>query len=98
MEAIHADTFLAMGICRNSLGPWALECGPNTPVTTNWVLGNFAPSMAIKGIEPPSPAKATGWPNAAWLALSSADASQGAVAGAFQPLSACGSSKEISAP
>src|SRR5471032_985757 len=98
MEAIHADTFLAMGIWRNSLGPWALECGPNTPVTTNWVLGNFAPSMAMKGMEPPSPMKAAGVPNAAWLALSSAPASQGTSAGAFQPLSAGGPSNVTSAP
>src|SRR5471032_980973 len=98
MEAMQAEIFLAMGMWRNSLGPWALEWGPSTPVTTNWVLGNFAPSMAMKGMEPPSPIKAAGLPKAASLALSSARASQGAVAGAFQPLSAGGPSKVTSAP
>lgn len=53
--AMQADSFLAKGMCRNSLGPWALECGPSNPVTTNCVPGNFSPSMAMKGIEPPSP-------------------------------------------
>src|SRR6185437_722159 len=97
MSAIQALTFLAVGMCRNSLGPWALECGPRTPVTTNWVRGNFAPSMAMKGIEPPSPMNAGGLLKAALLALSNAFASQGAVAGAFQPLSAEGPSNRTSA-
>src|ERR1700761_4402908 len=97
MEAMQADSFLANAICRNSFGPWALECGPNTPVTTNWVLGNFAPSMAMKGIEPPSPIKPTGLPNASVLAFSNALASQGDRLGAFQPLSAGGPSKLTSA-
>src|SRR6201986_1171790 len=97
MEAIDAATFLAVGIWRNSLGPWALECGPSTPVTTNWVLGNFAPSMPMNGIEPPSPIKPTGLPKASILALSSALASHGDKVGAFQPLSAGGPSKLTSA-
>jgi len=44
-----------VGICRNSLGPCALEWGPSTPVTTNCACGNFSPSIAINGILPPSP-------------------------------------------
>src|ERR1700742_1276460 len=98
MDAIDAATFLAVGMCRNSLGPWALECGPSTPVTTNWVLGNFLPNMAMKGMEPPSPMKAPGLPKAALLASSKACASQGDSGGAFQPVSPRGQSNTTSAP
>src|SRR5690348_958484 len=98
MEAIEAATFLAVGMCKNSLGPWALECGPSTPVTTNCVLGNFLPNIAINGMEPPSPMKATGLPKAALLALFNAAASQGDSAGAFQPVSPRGQSNTTSAP
>ena len=31
------------------------SAGPSTPVMTNCVLGNFSPSMPMKGIVPPSP-------------------------------------------
>jgi hypothetical protein len=44
-----------VGMCRNSLGPCALECGPKTPVTTNCACGKRSPSIAMNGIEPPSP-------------------------------------------
>src|ERR1700728_2556248 len=95
---MDAETFLPVGMCKNSLGPWALECGPSTPVTTNCVLGNFLPSIAMKGIEPPSPMKAGGLPKCALLALSSALASQGESAGAFQPVSPRGASNATVAP
>src|SRR5471032_3522970 len=94
---MQADSFLAKGMWRNSLGPWALEWGPSTPVTTNWVPGNFSPSMAMKGIEPPSPWNATGLPNAVRLALFSEASSQGAKVDAFQPLSPRGTSNTTSA-
>jgi len=48
-------TLRPVGMCRNSLGPCALECGPNTPVTTNYAFGKRLPSIAMNGIEPPSP-------------------------------------------
>ena len=53
--------------------------------------------MAMKGMEPPSPWKATGLPKAAWLALFSEASSQGARLGAFQPLSPRGTSNTTSA-
>src|SRR6185503_799871 len=98
MSAIQALTFLAVGMCRNSLGPCALECGPRTPVTTNWVFGYFSPSIAMKGIEPPSPMNATGLPKCATLALFNDAASQGASFGEFQPVWPSSASNATSAP
>ena len=54
IDAIQAVSFLAYGICRNSFGPCAFEPGPKTPVITNCALGNRSPSIAMKGIVPPS--------------------------------------------
>src|SRR3546814_10174910 len=48
--ATEAVTFLPIGMCRNSLGPCALECGPSTPVIMNCAPGNFSPSMPMNGI------------------------------------------------
>ena len=42
MVATAIVTRLPVGICRNSLGPCALECGPSTPVTTNASSGILA--------------------------------------------------------
>ena len=98
MSAIQALTFLAVGMWRNSLGPCALEWGPSTPVTTNWVFGYFSPSIAMNGIDPPSPMKATGLPKCAALALLSDAASHGASFGAFQPVWLSSASKMTSAP
>ena len=53
--AITAERRFAVGRWRNSLGPCAFECGPSTPVTTNCARGNFAPSIAMNGMLPPSP-------------------------------------------
>ncbi len=33
--AMHAETRRAVGRSRNSLGPWAFDSGPSTPVITN---------------------------------------------------------------
>ena len=59
---MQAVSFLPVGMCRNSFGPWALEPGPSTPVIRNWAFGKRAPSMPMKGIEPPSPMKTAGLP------------------------------------
>ena len=83
---------------RNSLGPWALEPGPSTPVMRNWALGNLTPSMFMNGMVPPSPIHAASLPNACLEAASTALASQGAVSGAFQPLAAASISKCTRAP
>src|SRR5512135_3367710 len=82
---MQALTFFAVGMCRNSLGPCALECGPSTPVTTNCAAGNFSPSIAMNGMLPPSPINAAGAPKASCDAAASDAASHGASAGAFQP-------------
>ena len=86
--ATQAVTRLPIGMCRNSFGPWALECGPSTPVIMNCACGNFSPSMPMNGIEPPSPMYIGGLPKNSRLALSIACSSHGASAGAFQPLDA----------
>ena len=52
---LAAVSFFAYGTCRNSLGPCAFDCGPNTPVTMNCVDGNLMPSMAMNGMVPPVP-------------------------------------------
>src|SRR5690606_39560994 len=39
----------------NSLGPWALDCGPRTPVTMNCACGKRSPSMERNGMPPPPP-------------------------------------------
>lgn len=39
---------------KNSLGPWAFDSGPRTPVTMNWAFGQSPLKYPIKGIEPPS--------------------------------------------
>src|SRR5579871_4692963 len=85
MLATATVTLLPVGMCRNSLGPCALECGPSTPVMTNCVLGNFSPSMPMNGIEPPSPIYEAGLPKACWEASVTAFSSQGASCGACQP-------------
>src|SRR5580704_6987546 len=59
-KATHAVSFFAYGTCRNSFGPWAFECGPRTPVMRNCASGKCLPSMAMKGIVPPSPTAAEG--------------------------------------
>lgn len=41
-------------MCKNSLGPWALEAGPKTPVTINCDLGQSSLKNVKKGIETPS--------------------------------------------
>eukprot|EP00001_Collodictyon_triciliatum_P069195 12277_1 len=68
----------------NSFGPWALECGPKTPVMTNCAAGNILPSMPMKGILPPSPSPMGGFSKVV-DAFSSDACSHGAVAGAFHP-------------
>src|SRR5262249_13573280 len=84
-RATQAESFLPAGICRNSLGPCAFECGPRTPVIRNWACGNRSPSMLINGIVPPRPMNAGGLPKKLREASSSDRASQGANSGAFQP-------------
>ena len=61
-SATQPVSFCVYGMCRNSLGPWALLSGPSTPVITNWASGKRSPSMAMKGIEPPSPMWRAGRP------------------------------------
>ena len=53
--ATASVTFSAVGMWRNSLGPWALLPGPSTPVMTNWASGSDRPSIPMNGIVPPSP-------------------------------------------
>src|SRR5258708_39721526 len=77
----------------NSLGPCAFDLGPSTPVTSSCAAGNFAFSMLMKGIVPPSPMKAAGLSKRLREARSSAAASHGAVDGAFQPVAAESHSK-----
>ena len=50
-------TALAIGMCRDSLGPCALEWGPRTPVATNWVSGKLLCRSARNGMVPPSPTR-----------------------------------------
>jgi len=45
----------AYGMCRNSLGPWALLLGPSTPQTIIWALGKPCCSRFISGMVPPWP-------------------------------------------
>ena len=53
--ATQAVSFLPDGTWRNSFGPCAFELGPRRPVIRNCASGNFAPSMPMNGIVPPSP-------------------------------------------
>ena len=55
MLAMQAVSFFAKGTCRNSLGPWAFDSGPSTPVTTNCASGNLSVSIFMNGMVPPSP-------------------------------------------
>jgi len=41
-------------MCKNSLGPWAFDLGPKTPVTTNWPLGQRDLNKPKNGIDIPS--------------------------------------------
>src|SRR6185437_14959634 len=84
--ATTCETFLPVGMCRNSFGPCALECGPSTPVMRNCAFGNFSPSMPMNGMLPPSPMYAAGAPNASCEACDTAPSSQSESFGAFQPL------------
>ena len=51
---MHDINFFTYGICKNSFGPWALDCGPNTPVTKNYAFGQTSLNNPIKGILTPS--------------------------------------------
>src|SRR5881227_3030260 len=53
--ATQAVNFFAYGTCRNSLGPWAFDLGPSTPVTSICACGNLTPSIPMNGMVPPSP-------------------------------------------
>ena len=75
--ATQQVSLLPMGMCKNSLGPWAFDWGPRTPVMRNWASGTFCPSIAMKGMVPPSPMLMAGSPKKAREALSLAAASQG---------------------
>src|SRR5690348_1782973 len=86
--ATTIETRLPVGICRNSFGPCALECGPSTPVIRNCAFGNFSPSMPMNGMLPPSPMYTGGAPNASCEACATAASSHGDSCGAFQPLEA----------
>src|SRR6185437_2553087 len=86
--ATTIDTRLPVGMCRNSFGPCALECGPSTPVIKNCACGNFSPSIPMKGMLPPSPMYAGGAPKAICEASATAFSSHGESCGAFQPLEA----------
>src|SRR5690348_17539208 len=85
---ISIETRLPVGMCRNSFGPCAFECGPRTPVIRNCAFGNFSPSMPMNGMLPPSPMYTGGAPKASCEACATACSSQGDSAGAFQPLDA----------
>src|SRR5437867_7849987 len=87
-DATEAVRFLAVLMCRNSFGPWALLSGPSTPVIRNCALGNFSPSIPMKGIEPPSPNEQALLPKKAVEAFSTACSSHGTGAGASQPAAA----------
>jgi len=78
-------TRLPVGICRNSLGPWALDCGPKTPVIKNCASGNCSPSIAMNGMVPPSPMNIAGLSKNANDALLTESESHSANGGAFQP-------------
>src|SRR5690348_8308249 len=86
--ATTCETFLPVGMCRNSFGPCALECGPSTPVMRNCAFGNFSPSMPMNGMLPPSPMYAGGAPNASREACVTAPLNHSESCGAFQPLEA----------
>ena len=62
VSATQQVSFCAVGMWRNSFGPWAFDSGPSTPVTRNWAAGNSAPSIAMNGIVPPSPMYMAGLP------------------------------------
>ena len=83
-----AVTRWPVATCRNSLGPWAFEPGPSTPVIRNWAAGKRWPSMPMNGIVPPSPSARAGAPKAARRRRPPMRvASHGAVGGASQPAS-----------
>ena len=82
---MHAETLRAVGTCRNSFGPCALDSGPSTPVMTNWAFGYRSPSIAMNGIDPPMPQAPVGRPKWVIDASSSAVWSQRSVGAAFQP-------------
>src|SRR5262249_47306245 len=83
-EAMVTVTARAVGRSMNSLGPWAFDCGPRTPVITNWASGYRAANIPTKGIEPPSPYARAGAPKLRSDAASSAPHSHAAKPGAFQ--------------
>ena len=77
---------MPVGRSMNSLGPWAFEPGPITPVTRNWASGKRSPSMLMKGMEPPRPSNIGGAPKWALDARVTESRSHAAIAGASQPL------------
>ena len=67
-------------------------------VMQNCAFRNFSPSMYMNGIVPPSPMYIAGAPKYSWLAWSMACSSQGASAGAFQPVDDFSTSNSTVAP
>ena len=53
--AITSVTFLVYSISNISLGPWAFESGPKTPVVKIYASGYLFSKSFINGIEPPRP-------------------------------------------
>src|SRR5258706_3706699 len=82
---MHSVSLRAVGMWRNSFGPWAFDPGPSTPVMQNWAFGNFSPSMYMNGIVPPSPMYIAGLPKYLREPASSACSSHAASSGASQP-------------
>src|SRR3989454_10410589 len=97
-DATEAVRFLPVLMCKNSFGPWALLSGPRTPVIRNCALGNFSPSIPMKGMEPPSPYEHALLPKKVVDAFSTERSSQGTGAGASQPAAALILSKRTWAP
>src|ERR1700744_673408 len=85
-------------MCKNSLGPCALECGPSTPVTKNCVCGKRSPSILRKGMVPPPPKLTASRPYTFCEARCIEFSNHGANAGAFQPPDDDSGSKLTCAP
>jgi hypothetical protein len=88
----------AVGMCSDSLGPWAFDPGPRTPVARIWAAGNRAANHPMKGIVPPSPIRPDGWPKQNSDAWSMADANQATSGGAAHPPATASPDHSTTAP
>jgi len=94
----QAVTFLVYAMSIDSFGPCSFAPGPITPQTTRQASGNMSPSIFIRGMVHPHPAKPGSLPKTARLAELTAASRHGVNSGPCHPDTAILTSTDTLAP